>query len=49
MIAAVVAVVSQLLIQIPEAKNTGFKYKFIYDFKDQYIGKVLYLKAYRSL
>lgn len=43
MIAAVIAVVSQLLIQIPEAINTGFKYKFICDFKDQYIRKVLYL------
>ena len=29
MIAAVIAVISQLLIQIPEARNTGFKYKFI--------------------
>ena len=43
MVAAVIAVFSQLLIQIPEVKKTGFKYKFIFDFKDEYIKKVLYL------
>ncbi len=30
-------------MQIPEAKISGFKYKFIFDLKDQYIRKVLYL------
>lgn len=43
MIAGVIAIFSQLLIQIPEAKSSGFKYKFIFDLKDQYIRKVLYL------
>ena len=43
MIAGVLAVFSQLLIQIPEAKLSGFKYKFIFDLKDKYIRKVLYL------
>ena len=37
MIAGVIAIFSQLLIQIPEAKLSGFKYKFIFDLKDKYI------------
>lgn len=43
MAVSVVAVFSQLLIQIPEAKKTGYRYKFIFDLKDEYIKKVLYL------
>lgn len=43
MVAGIVAVFSQLLVQIPEARSSGFKYKFILDFKDKYIIKVLYL------
>lgn len=43
MVAGVVAVISQLLIQIPEARKTGFRYKFIFDIKDEYIKKALYL------
>lgn len=43
MITAVIAIFSQLLVQIPEAKISGFKYKFMLDFKDIYIRKVLYL------
>lgn len=43
MVAGVVAVFSQLLVQIPEAKVTGYKYKFIFNLKDMYIRKVLYL------
>lgn len=43
MVSAVVGVVAQLLVQIPEAKSSGFKYKFIFDLKDKYIKKVLYL------
>lgn len=43
MVSAVVGVVAQLLVQIPEAKLSGFKYKFIFDIKDKYIRKVLYL------
>lgn len=43
MIAGVLAVFSQLLVQIPETKLSGFKYKFVFDLKDKYIRKVLYL------
>ena len=43
MVAAVVAVISQLLIQIPDARKAGFRYKFVFDLKDEYIRKVLYL------
>lgn len=43
MVAAVLAVISQLLIQIPEAREVGYRYKFIFDIKDEYIRKVLYL------
>jgi len=43
MVVAVVAVMSQLLVQIPEARNAGFRYSFIFDIKDEYIKKVLYL------
>lgn len=43
MVSAVVGVVAQLLVQIPEAKVSGFKYKFIFNIKDKYIRKVLYL------
>lgn len=43
MVAATVAVLSQLLVQVSEIKTTEFKYKFIFDIKDSYIKKVLYL------
>jgi putative peptidoglycan lipid II flippase len=43
MVAAVVATIFQLIIQIPEAKKAGFKYKFIFDIKDKYIKKIFYL------
>ncbi|MBU5427908.1 murein biosynthesis integral membrane protein MurJ [Tissierella pigra] len=43
MVAGVVATFSQLLVQIPEARASGFRYKFIFDIKDKYIRKVLYL------
>lgn len=45
MVAAVIAVMSQLLIQIPEARMAGFRYKFVFDIKDKYIRKVLYLSV----
>lgn len=45
MITSVFAVLSQLLIQLPEAKKSGYKYKFIFDLKDKYIIKVLYLSV----
>lgn len=43
MVAGVIAVVSQLLVQIPEMRSSGYRYKFVFKFKDQYIKKVLYL------
>ncbi len=43
MVSAVFAALSQFLIQIPELKKTGYRYKFIFDLKDKYIKKVLYL------
>ncbi|NLM97546.1 MAG: murein biosynthesis integral membrane protein MurJ [Halanaerobiaceae bacterium] len=43
MVTAVIAVFTQLLVQIPELIKAGFRYKFIFDFKDNYINKVLYL------
>ena len=43
MFSAVIATLSQLLIQIPEIKKTGFRYKFIFDLKDKYIKKVIFL------
>ncbi|NLY47051.1 MAG: murein biosynthesis integral membrane protein MurJ [Tissierella sp.] len=45
MIAAVIAVLSQLLIQLPEAKKAGYEYKFIFDIKDEYIKKVITLSG----
>lgn len=43
MVAAVVAVLSQLLIQLPESKEAGYSYKFIFDVNDKYIIKLLHL------
>lgn len=43
MVASVLAVVSQLLILLPEAKGAGYKYKPVFDLKDRYIQKVLTL------
>ena len=43
MVTSVVAVFSQLLIQLPEAKKAGYRYKYIFDLRDDYIKKVLYL------
>lgn len=43
MITGVIAVFSQLLVQVPEARRAGFKYKFVFDLKDKYIRRVLYL------
>lgn len=41
MIASVIAVISQLLIQLPEAKNAGFRYQFIVKLEDESIKKIL--------
>ncbi len=43
MFATVIATLSQILIQIPETKRTGFRYKFIFYLKDKYIKKVIFL------
>ena len=43
MVASVIAVFSQILIQLPEAKRAGYKYKFIFNTRDKYIKKILYL------
>lgn len=43
MVAAVLAVGSQFLIQIPEARSIGYTYKFKFDLKDKYITKVILL------
>ncbi len=43
MVAGVIAIFSQLLVQIPEAKASGFKYKFVFNLKDKYIRKILHL------
>ena len=39
MVVSVIAVFSQILIQLPEAKRAGYKYKFIFNIKDKYIKK----------
>ncbi|MBC8590173.1 murein biosynthesis integral membrane protein MurJ [Wansuia hejianensis] len=45
MVAAVLAVLGQLLILIPESKVAGYKYSFIFDIKDKYIIRVLWLSV----
>lgn len=45
MVAAVFAVMSQLIIQVPEARKAGFRYKFIFNLKDVYIKKALLLST----
>lgn len=45
MVAAVIATGSQIFIQIPEARSAGYRYKFIFDIKDEYIKKILYLSG----
>lgn len=43
MVAALLAVASQVLIQIPEILRAGYKYKFKFSIKDNYIKKVILL------
>lgn len=43
MVALVVGTILQLIIQIPELKTSGFKYKLVFKPKDEYLKKVLYL------
>ena len=37
MVTAVLGTISQLLIQLPEAKKTGYRYRFVLDLKDDYV------------
>lgn len=43
MVSAVIAVASKFLIQLPEARRSGYKYEFKFDLKDKYIKRVLLL------
>lgn len=43
MVTNVIAVISQILIQILGIRKTGYKYKFILDFSDPYIKKILHM------
>lgn len=43
MVATVTAVASQVLIQIPDIKKTGYSHKFTVDFKDRYVKKIVLL------
>ena len=45
MVAGVVAVISKLLIQVPEARSAGYSYSFKFDLKDTYVQKVLLLSV----
>ncbi|MDD2435470.1 MAG: murein biosynthesis integral membrane protein MurJ [Bacilli bacterium] len=45
MITAVIATLSQIFIQIPEARKAGFRFKFVFDIKDKYIKKVFLLSV----
>lgn len=45
MVAATIAVFSQLLIQLPESKSSGYKYEFKLDLKDKYIQKIILLSV----
>lgn len=43
MITAVIAVLSQLLILLPEAKLSDFKFACVFDLKDSYVHKAIFL------
>lgn len=43
MVASVLAVASQIIIQVPGMKKTGYKYKYIFNIKDKYIKKMALL------
>lgn len=43
MVAAVMAVASQFLIQLPEARSLGYRYMFKFDITDKYIVQVILL------
>lgn len=43
MATSVLAVLSQILLQIAGIRKTEFRYEFIFDFKDKYVKRILYL------
>ncbi len=43
MVATVIATLSQITIQLPEAKGSGYRYELVFDIRDKYIKKALYL------
>jgi len=43
MVTSVLATVSQIFLQLRGLKKTNYSYKYILDFKDKYVGKMLYL------
>ncbi len=43
MFTSILAVGSQILLQLPGVKRTGYNYKFTIDFKDKYVKKIIYL------
>lgn len=43
MVASVLAVGAQILIQLPGLKKSGYKYELNFDTKDEYVNKMLYL------
>lgn len=43
MVASTIAVASQIIILIPDAIKSGFKYRFIFDIRDIYVRRVLIL------
>lgn len=45
MVAAIVATISQFIIQIPDAIIAGFRYGFIFNPNDKYVKKVLFLSV----
>ncbi|HZK57846.1 MAG TPA: lipid II flippase MurJ, partial [Clostridia bacterium] len=42
-VTSVLATAAQISIQIPGIKKAGFRYKYILDFKDRYVKKIIYL------
>lgn len=43
MVTSVIAVASQIVLQVPGVKNIGYRYKYILNFKDTYIKRIFYL------
>src|SRR5699024_6641654 len=43
MVASVLAALSQVIIQIPTARRLGYRYEYVFDLKDKYLGKALFL------